>query len=127
MKLRLAAPVLALGLLAFSACGGGDSTGGTVPAGVDVEVHALDGIAWNQKSFTATPTNGNVTIYAVNDSGIAHNMYVIDANDKVVGTNVDLPHRGSNGTVVLPLAPGTYHIVCKVPGHNNMNSTLTVN
>ena len=32
----------------------------------------------------------------------------------------------SDGTAVYDLAPGEYRIVCKVPGHSSMNSTLTV-
>jgi hypothetical protein len=127
MKIRFALPVLALGLLGLSACGGGSSsTGGTVPADADVVVKAQEGIAWNAKSFTATATDGKVTIYGENDASIGHNLYVLDENGKVMGDYIDLPTHGSNGTRVLPLTPGTYHIVCKVPGHNNMNSTLTV-
>jgi plastocyanin len=89
-------------------------------------VRAKDGITRDQKAYTATATDGKVTIFAENDSPLAHNMYVEDESKKVMGTFVDLPKKGSNGTVVLDLAPGTYRIVCKVPGHSNMNSSLTV-
>jgi plastocyanin len=129
MTTRRFAPLAALlvaGLSTIAACGGGANTGGTVPADADVVVKAEEGIAWNQKSFEATATDGKVTIYVENDASIAHNMYVLDENNKTQGTYVDLPTKGSHDTRVLPLAPGTYHIVCKVPGHNNMNATLTV-
>jgi hypothetical protein len=127
MKTRFAAPLLALGLLGISACGGGgSSTGGTVPAEADVVVRATEGIAWNAKEYTATATDGKVTIYGENGSSVAHNLYVLDASDKVMGDYIDLPRNGSNGTRVLPLTPGNYRIVCKVPGHNNMNSALVV-
>ena len=129
MTIRFAKPLATLltaGLLSLTACGGSSSTGNTVPADADVVVKAQEGIAWNQKTFDATATDGKVTIYVENGASIAHNMYVLDANDKVQGDFVDLPTHGSHGTRVLPLAPGTYHIVCKVPGHNNMNATLTV-
>jgi plastocyanin len=130
MTTRLATPFatlfIAVGLTGLAACGGGATTGGTVPADADVVVKAIDGVAWDQKSYEATPTDGNVTIYVENDSSIAHNMYVLDANDKVQGTYVELSTKGSHDTRVLPLAPGTYQIVCKVPGHNNMNASLTV-
>ncbi len=132
MTTRLATPfatlLIAVGLTGLAACGGGATTGGTVPADVDVVVKAIDGVAWDQKSYEATVGGklGGVAIYVENDSSIAHNMYVLDANDNVQGTYVDLTTKGSSATAVLPLAPGTYHIVCKVPGHNNMNATLTV-
>lgn len=128
MKTRLVAPVVlaisaAIGL---TACGGSSTTPATVPADADVVVRAKDGIVWDSKTYTATAEGGKVTIYTVNESAIAHNMYVLDESDKPIGGHVDLPKRGSDGTLVYELAPGTYHIVCKVPGHSNMKSTLTV-
>lgn len=129
MKTRLVAPVVLAITAAFglTACGGASSgTPATVPADADVVVRAKDGIVWDSKSYTATAEAGKVTIYTVNDSGIAHNMYVLDEADKPVGSHVDLPKRGSDGALVYDLAPGTYHIVCKVPGHANMKATLTV-
>jgi plastocyanin len=135
MTTRLAAPLrttvrlaiaTAFGLLALSACGGGSSTPASVPADADVVVKAEEGIQWNTKSFTATATDGKVTIFAENQSALAHNVYVLDSNDKVMGDFIDLPSKGSSGTRQLPLAPGTYHIVCKIPGHNNMNAELVV-
>ncbi|MBI4883727.1 MAG: hypothetical protein HY826_06695 [Actinobacteria bacterium] len=117
-------PLVAVGLVALSACGGsGSSTAGTVPADADVVVRAVDGIAWNAKEYTAVA--GSVKIYSVNDSGVAHNMYVLDG-DTPVGDFIDLPKRGSDGALVYDLQPGEYRIVCTIPGHNNMNSTLTV-
>lgn len=128
MKTRLVAPVVlavsaAIGL---AACGGGSSTPATVPADADVVVRAKDGIVWDAKSYEAAATEGKVTIYAVNDSGIAHNLYVLGADDKVIGGHIDLPKRGADDTLVFPLEPGTYQIVCKVPGHSNMKATLTI-
>ncbi|MFZ4718330.1 MAG: hypothetical protein ACOYMR_02830 [Ilumatobacteraceae bacterium] len=116
----------AAGLLVLSACGGGSSTPSTTPADADVVVRAIDGISWNSKSYKATATDGAVSIFGVNDSALAHNLYVLGDADKVIGTPIDLPERGSEGTVVLDLAPGSYRIVCKIPGHTNMDSTLTV-
>jgi len=118
--------VLAAGLLGLTACGGGSSSSGnTAPADADVVVRAVDGIAWNSKEYTATA--GEVSIYGVNDSPVAHNLYVLDDAVAVIGDFIDLPKRGSDGTRVFDLEAGTYRIVCKIPGHANMNSTLTVN
>lgn len=123
---RLLTPLVAAGLLTLGACGGdGSSSANTVPADADVVVRAVDGIAWDQKDYTATAVDGKVKIYATNESGLAHNMYVLET-DTAVGDFIDLPKRGSDGALVYDLAPGEYHIVCKIPGHNNMNSTLVV-
>ncbi len=126
LHVKLMTPFLALGLVALGACGGGgDSSTNTVPPDADVVVRAVDGVAWNQDNFTATLVDGKVKIYAVNDSGIAHDMYVLQG-DTPVGDFIDLPKRGSDGALVYELAPGEYRIVCQIPGHNNMDSKLTV-
>ncbi len=127
MRIRFATPLLALALIGVSACGGSSSSSNnTVPADADVVVEAREGIAWNQKEFTATATDGAVVIYGVNQSSIAHNLYVLDADEQVIGDYIDLPKRGSDGSRQLDLAPGEYRIVCKIPGHTNMNAKLTV-
>lgn len=111
-------------LITLTACGGDGESGGTAPAGVGVEVRAVDGLAWNSKSYTATA--GKVVLFGANDSVLPHNVHVQDADGNDVGPAIDLPTPGSNGTVELDLAPGTYRIVCKIAGHTSMNSTLTV-
>ena len=113
--------------LSLAACGGsGSSTPATVPADADVVVRALDGVVWDKDAYTATAENGEVTIYGVNDSGIAHNLYVKDASDATLGDYIDLPVRGSDDMKTWKLAPGEYRIVCLVPGHQNMDSLLVV-
>lgn len=117
--------LVAAGLLGLSACGGGSSSSSnTVPADADVVVRAVDGIAWNSQSYSATA--GEVTIFGVNDSPVAHNLYVLDESEAVIGDFIDLPRRGDEGTRVFTLEAGTYRIVCKIPGHASMNSALTV-
>ena len=113
--------------LSLAACGGSDSsTPATVPANADVVVRALDGVVWDKDAYTATAENGEVTIYGVNDSGIAHNLYVQTADGTAIGDFIDLPARGSDGTKTWKLEPGEYRIVCLIPGHQNMDSPLTV-
>ena len=126
MKTRFLTPVVAVALLALAACGGERAASGTAPTNVDLEVRALDGIAWNAKSYTATSTDGSITLFAANDSTLPHNLQVLDKDGKDVGKLVDLASPGSSRTVELTIAPGEYRIVCEVPGHTNMNSTLTV-
>jgi plastocyanin len=100
----------------------------TVPdSAATIDVKGVEGVAWDKKAYTATAKDGKVTINGSNISSIAHNLYVLDSAGTVIGDFINLPTKGSKDARVLPLAPGTYHIVCKVPGHSNMNSTLTVN
>lgn len=111
----------------LGACGGGgSSTPATVPADADVVVRALDGVVWDATEYSATATDGEVQIYGVNDSGIAHNLYIKDAGDATIGDFIDLPVRGSDEMKTWKLAPGEYRIVCLVPGHQNMDSLLVV-
>lgn len=111
-------------LLALSACGGERESAGTAPADAGIEVRALDGLAWNSKTYTAEA--GKVTLFGANDSVLPHNVHVLDADGKDMGTAINLPTPGSSGTMELDLAPGTYRIVCKIAGHTSMDSTLTV-
>ena len=110
----------------LGACGGGSSTPATVPVDADVVVRALDGVVWDAAEYSATATDGEVQIYGVNDSGIAHNLHVQTADGTSIGDLVDLPARGSDGMKTWKLEPGDYRIVCLIPGHQNMDSLLTV-
>lgn len=112
---------------ALVACGGGTTaTSTTVPAEADVVVRAVEGIAWDAASYTAVAENGEVSIWSTNDSGVAHNLHVQTPDGDSVGDFIDLPRRDSNGLKTWKLAPGEYRLVCLVPGHQNMNSLLTV-
>lgn len=111
-------------LVTLAACGGERESGGTAPAEAGVEVRALDGLAWNSKAYTAEA--GKVVLFGANDSVLPHNVHVLDADGNDLGSSINLPTPGSNGTMELDLAPGTYRIVCKIAGHTSMDSTLTV-
>ena len=128
MTRRTAAVALApLFALMAAACGGGSSTPTTAPEGVDVEVFAVDGIAWNTTTYRATAEDGEVTIFGSNNSGLQHNLHIQDGDGAAVTADfIDLPSRGSSGSLTVALEPGEYRIVCLVPGHQKMNSLLVV-
>ena len=127
MSLRASLSLAAVGVIALSACGGGTSTPTTTPADADLVVRARDGVVWDAKSYTVTAADGPIVIYGVNDSSIAHNLHVQDADGNDLGEVVDLPRKGSNGTTEVELEPGSYRIVCTIPGHQvTMNSELVV-
>ncbi len=136
---RLHAPTLATlsafalsgaGLFGLAACGGGSSTPATAPPNADVVVRAEPAIQWNESSFTATSHDGKVVVALINDGSTPHNLHIIDSDGKDADPNP--PKMGVNGngdetTGTFTLAPGTYRVVCQVPGHGNMKATLIVN
>ncbi len=127
MHYKVASPILALGLVALTACGSSSSSSSTAPATADVVVRATDGLRWNATSYTASAADGAISLYAVNDSGLAHNLHIVDSDGNDVGSPIDLPTKGANGTDDLDLAPGEYRIICKIPGHSGtMDAQLTI-
>ncbi len=127
MNFKVATPLVALGLFGLTACGGSTRSTTTAPAAADVVVRAQDGIRWNATEYTASAADGAVTLFAVNDSTIAHNLHIVDADGNDIGAPIDLPTKGASGTDELELAPGEYRIICKIPGHSGtMDSALTI-
>jgi uncharacterized cupredoxin-like copper-binding protein len=125
---RLVAAACAVSLLAFAGCGSDSddsSSEETVPAGATV-VKAVEGIAWDATSYSATLTDGKINLVGENDSTLPHNLYVIAADGTELPDSVDLPRRGAEGVFSAVAAAGTYTIICTIPGHNNMKAELTV-
>ncbi len=118
-------PFIAAGLIALAACGSsGSATGDTIPPGA-LRITAEDGLQWDSAAYQATAVDGVVTIAAGNKSSIAHDLWVISTDGTKNPTHIDLKKKK---TVVkqFRLAPGTYQVVCLVPGHDKMKSALTV-
>jgi plastocyanin len=126
MKLRALAvvPFLALALVG---CGSSSDSGGsaTAPSGATV-ITAIEGIAWDAKTYTATAVDGKVTIAAKNDSSLPHNLHLINSATEDVGVSLSIPKKGDIETKSVTLPAGTYQVICTIAGHGNMKSTLTV-
>jgi plastocyanin len=122
----LAGALLTVGIGVAGCSSSSSGSKDSVPARIDVTVRAIDGIAWDSKAYTAASVNGSVEIEGDNESGLAHNLYVIAADGTEAAGHLDLPNRGTKKFESLQLAPGTYSIICKIPGHSNMKATLTV-
>jgi len=128
MKFRtlLALPFIALSIVGCGSSGGGSNGGGaTLPAGT-VVIKAIEGIAWDAKSYTATAVGGKVSIAIEDDSSLPHNLHLLDSNNVDVGLALSVQGRGDIKSDDYPLAPGTYKVICTVAGHGNMKATLTV-
>jgi plastocyanin len=124
----LAVPFIALSIAGCGSSnsgGGGNGGGATVPAGTLV-ITAIDGIAWDAKSYSATAVDGKVNIAIKNDSSLPHNLHLLDSSNTDVGLALSAQNRGDIKSDDYPLAPGTYQVICTVAGHGNMKATLTV-
>lgn len=121
----LALPLLALPLVATSACGGGGTTAETtIPSTVDLVVKAVPTIRWDADSYTAPA--GEVEVFLANDDSVKHVLVVLQ-DDKVVGDlELVVDKKGDTASGTITLDPGQYYIYCTVPGHGSMNSLLTV-
>src|SRR4051812_18228010 len=127
MKLRAfaAVPFLALALAGCGSSGSGSGAAATAPSGALV-ITAVEGIAWDSKTYSATPVDGKVEIAAKNNSSLPHNLHIIDSNSVDVGLSLAMSNKGDVKTGSAALAPGTYQVICTIAGHGNMKSTLTV-
>jgi plastocyanin len=119
-----AIPLAALSLVACSS--GGSGNGGTLPAGATV-IKAIEGIAWDAKTYTAQPTADGTAVIAVeNDSSLPHNLHLLDSNNVDMGVALSVSSRGDLASGTPTLKAGTYKVVCTIAGHGNMKATLTV-
>ena len=113
------------GLVALGACGsdGGDGGGSSdsVPADALV-VEALD-IRFDQKEYSATA--GQLPIAYESKGQQVHTLVVYDESDTVVGDTLRVaPGQTQVGTFDLP--PGTYSLICDIPGHEDAGMTATL-
>jgi plastocyanin len=64
------------------------------------------------------------SLHVQNDGATAHNLSIVDQDLKTA----DIPAGSSEELDVASLAPGTYDVLCEIPGHadSGMTGTLTV-
>jgi plastocyanin len=117
-------PLIALSLMGCSS-GSGSGSSATTPANATV-IKAIEGIAWDAKTYTATAVDGKVTISLKNISSLPHNLHLLDKNNVDVGLALAVQSNGDVHTDSYTLAPGTYQVICTIAGHGNMKATLTV-
>ena len=121
-------PILVVGLvlslaLALAACSSGPSKPSTA-----INVTLTD-FAFTPNTFTV-PAGAQISLSAVNNGAGEHSFVIMKLGHDVVGhvTSADQPnvywqkiHIQPGQTVsdifTAPSAPGTYQVVCSVPGH----------
>ena len=122
----LATSAFAISLITLSACGGSSSSSPayTVPADAGLVVKAVPTIRWDATEYAATA--GDIKVFLANDDSVKH-ILVIRQGDKVVGDlELTVTKRGTVDEGTINLEAGEYSVYCIIPGHGNMNSTLTV-
>ena len=62
----------------------------------------------------------------VNDDTIRHTLVVVKDGTKVSGFELHINKKGDIDSGSVALEPGTYELICTVPGHQSMKATLTV-
>ena len=120
------ATVFAASLVALSSCGGSSSSTPdyTIPADADLVVKAIPSIRWDANAYTAT--SGDIKVFLANDDSVKHILVVLK-DDLVVGDlELIVGSRGDFDEGTITLEAGEYRIYCTIPGHGNMDSTLTV-
>jgi len=126
MNPPLATSVFAASLISLSACGGSSSStpAYTVPADAGLVVKAVPTIRWDATEYTAIA--GDIKVFLANDDSVKHILVVLQ-DDKVVGDlELTVTKKGTVDEGTINLEAGVYSVYCTIPGHGNMNSTLTV-
>ena len=118
---RARAVALLAAVLAVGACD--DQPAAPLPP-ADLEIVARN-TRWTAAAYEVTTTNGQATIRLANQDSMLHNLYVVDANGVEAATHVEAG-PGTSKQAAFTLTPGTYRVICKIPGHEQMLATLTV-
>ncbi len=95
----------------------GAATDAAVPPTVDAAV-VTDNLAFSPPDLTASA--GEVTVAVTNDDLFWHTFTVPD-----LGVDLPVP-AGGERTVTFDAPPGTYEIVCRIPGHTEAGMVGTI-
>lgn len=109
----------------LAACSSSSATPDTVPAGTNLEVHAVSGLRFDKSAYTVA--SGESLVAYVNEDTIRHTLVVVKDGTTVSGFELQINRKGDVDTGSVTLEPGTYQLLCTVPGHQSMKAELTVN
>lgn len=102
----------------FGSIGMAASTGSDVALPTDVVVTA-EQIMWSPEAIVVD--SGTTGLWIENKDGTRHTFTIEE-----LGIDVEIPGFKAR-RLELDAPPGTYDIVCTVPGHTNMTATLIIN
>lgn len=108
----------------LTGCGGSSSSTPTTEVVADVVVTAESGLRFGQTSYSATA--GDLSVAYVNNDTIHHMLVVVNDGTIVGGFELSVSKKGDVDQGTINLAPGTYVLICTVPGHQNMKADFTV-
>ena len=132
-RLIISVFVLVVALLLLVACGGGSSE----PEPVTLSFEAQEPFAFNPNS-ASVPTGAQVSVNFNNAGALEHTWGLAASEvDPAAATEADIMGGTASGTVApggsttfsfTAPAPGTYQIICTIPGHavGGMVGTFTV-
>ena len=118
----LAGLLLASGIAA--GCSSSSATPDTVPAGTNLEVHAVSGLRFDKTAYEVAA--GESLVAYVNDDTIRHTLVVVKDGTTVSGFELQINKKGDVDSGSVTFDPGTYELFCTVPGHQSMKAELTV-
>ncbi len=106
--------------------GGGQPSGGPPSGGTGTPAAT---VAVVEKEWTMTPQPGTakagtVKFVVKNEGTIEHNFVIKELNQELANSI----QPGQSKEVSVTLKPGTYTLICNIPGHEDagMHTTLTV-
>lgn len=105
-------------------CGGGGESEPAPAVDADLVVTAVPTIRWDAEAYSVAA--GEVTVAVRNEDSVRHTLVVLKDKEVVGDMELVVNRRGDVDTGTITLEAGTYRIFCTVPGHQNMNSELTV-
>jgi len=132
--LRVLVLALMFGAMALAACGGGsglgssascfDATGEStacVSGQPDGSILVND-FEYRFEPNTITAKAGKVVLYEVNKGSTVHSIEIVDESGKQIQDAEDI-RAGDTFVVERTLKPGTYGLICDIPGHKDAGMT----
>lgn len=111
--------------VALSGCGGSTSSSApTTAITADLVVDAISGLRLDKSQYSAVA--GEISVAYVNEDTIRHTLVVAQDGNAISGFTLKVNQKGDVDTGQITLKPGTYVLLCTVPGHQNMKAELTV-
>ncbi len=121
--IRLGMPLIVAALVA--GCASRQATGPTQTGGTD---QGLVGVVLREFEFEPRPLKvkaGKVRFFLMNRGSVDHDFMIPDVMSAMEHEQ-DLVKPGKSRTIEVELKPGTYEVICTVPGHKESGMKVTI-